>query len=164
MKHQKLNDPLTEHLRRVQNSSGTQLIQEMVSHMYEGRTKGDLLDFYVRPGGYGYDEKRPRAETLAALDKAYASWLKEIGKKGRGPSDYRSRNEAEEVKENAGTFRVGDRVKSHPKGPNFGVITKGSPESGIGKVTEVDPSGEIVDVRWSDGSEACYSPVDLIKV
>jgi hypothetical protein len=101
MKHQKLNDPLTEHLGRVQNSSGTQLIQEMVSHMYEGRTKGDLLDFYVRPGGYGYDEKRPRAETLAALDKAYATWLKEIGKKGNRPSDYRSRNEAEEDIENA---------------------------------------------------------------
>jgi hypothetical protein len=97
--------------KSVQNSSGTQLIQEMVSHMYQGRTKGDLLDFYVRPGGYGYDEKRPRAETLATLDKAYATWLKEIGKKGRGPSDYRSRNEAEEVQNSNPLFQPGDLVK-----------------------------------------------------
>ena len=58
-------------------NSGSDLVQEMLEMLEDGRSKSDILGFYAAPM---WGDKVPLAERKAALDKAHKQYMDNFGR------------------------------------------------------------------------------------
>ena len=147
--HHRINDPLTEHLRRVQNEEETKENAEFKVGM-----KAWVHDRSVYP-----DEKPAKVEKIVG-DKAYMKWP-DGGAAWVPMAELKPLKNKEETKENAKVpqkFKKGDRVKmiDDTEGLGIGIIQY---YEGI-----EDEGSPVQHIKWSKGESSSERENVLKKV